>query len=235
MNNEIKKLNDNLINFWNSQIVLSEDDKKALQNSNIDYKDIAPSKKLFDEVEKLGSCNKVLDYGCGSGWASIILAKSGCPDITSCDVGENIIDTLNCYLELFDVKDKVKSLCIPLDWLKREPSEVYDGIVCSNVLDVVPIEVSKEIISDFSRITKKGSEIVIGLNYYINPDVIKERNIELIDGMYLIMDGVLRLTNLSDDAWSQMFSPFFEVKKLDYFAWQGEAKETRRLFILKKK
>jgi len=31
-----------------------------------------------------------------------------------------------------------------------------------------------------------------------------------------------------------MFKPYFKVEKLDHFAWPGEQKETRRLFIVKR-
>ena len=63
----------------------------------------------------------------------------------------------------------------------------------------------------------------------------KKRNIELVDDMYLFVNDVLRLSSLSDDEWKIIFAPYFEVVKLDYFAWEGEEKESRRLFVLKKK
>ena len=62
-----------------------------------------------------------------------------------------------------------------------------------------------------------------------------KRNIQFEDGVYLYMNCVLRLVNLSDQEWMDLFTPYFDIIKLDYFAWPGENKETRRLFILKKK
>ena len=49
------------------------------------------------------------------------------------------------------------------------------------------------------------------------------------------MNGVLRLTSLSDEEWKDLFAPYFNVESLTYFSWPGEEKETRRLFVLKKK
>ena len=61
------------------------------------------------------------------------------------------------------------------------------------------------------------------------------RNIELVDGYRLYMDGVLRLVSRSDEEWIQIFSPWYDIEKLEHFAWPGEETETRRLFYLRKK
>ncbi len=52
--------------------------------------------------------------------------------------------------------------------------------------------------------------------------------------MYLFQNGVLRLLSLDDESWKRRLSPYFEIERLDYFAWPNEKKETRRLFLLKK-
>ena len=51
---------------------------------------------------------------------------------------------------------------------------------------------------------------------------------------YLFMDNVLRLLSLKDEEWIDLFTPYFEIVKLDYFAWPNEEQE-RRLFYLRKK
>ena len=88
---------------------------------------------------------------------------------------------------------------------------------------------------EMARITTSDAKIVIGLNFYMSKEMAKKRNIELVDDMYLFVNDVLRLSSLSDDEWKIIFAPYFEVAKLDYFAWEGEEKESRRLFVLKKK
>ena len=52
---------------------------------------------------------------------------------------------------------------------------------------------------------------------------------------YLFVNDILRLSSLSDDEWKNEFVPYFNIEKLDYFAWEGEPKESRRLFVLRKK
>ena len=202
-----KKVNAELVKFWNSAIKLPEDYKEEVRKSSDNsVMDLVPAQKLFDAVKELGSCKKVLDYGSGSGWASFVAASSGC-----------------------------KSEVIDENWIKSAPSMTYDGLICSNVLDVVPLETAEMIIKEMARITTSNAKIVIGLNFYMSEEMASKRKIELVDGMYLFVNNVLRLSSLSDDEWKNIFAPYFDVVKLDYFAWEGEPKESRRLFILKKK
>ena len=58
---------------------------------------------------------------------------------------------------------------------------------------------------------------------------------ELVDGHYLFIDGILRLSSYSDLEWMDLFSMYFTVEELSYFKWDGETKEARRLFVLKRK
>ena len=149
------------------------------------------------------------------------------------DLGEKIIDSAKFYAELGEAN--IKAFVIDQNWLKSEKEGTYDGLICSNVLDVLPIETTKEIIKELSRICKKNAKIIIGLNFYMAPEIAKQRGMELVEDKYLFVDNVLRLLSLSDDEWKELFLPYFEVDTLEYFAWPGEQKETRRLFVLRKR
>ena len=236
MGKDINKLNENLIKFWDEAIALPEDYKEQERNrEGKDYRELVPSEKLLHAVSELGKCQNVLDYGCGSGWASIVAVKNGCPNVTAVDIGSHIIDTVNFYAEIYDAKEHLNAFSISPEWIKGVKSNSFDGLVCSNVLDVVPLETTKEILKEMSRIVTDDAKIIISLNFYFPEEIVKSRGMELIDGKYLIMDGVLRLMSLKDEEWIELFSPYFAVEKLDYFSWPGEAKESRRLFVLKKK
>ena len=201
----------------------------------LDVKELAPSLKLYEAVVNLNDCNKVLDYGCGNGWASIVLAHAGCKDITAVDLGENIIETVNFYTKLYDVKDSITTKVIKPCWLKRIKASSFDGLVCSNVLDVVPLETSQEILTNLARVLKPGAKVVIGFNFYMSKECAKERGIELVDDRYLFLDGILRLASLSDEEWMRIFEKDFIIENLDHFRWPGEELEKRRLFILRRK
>ena len=236
MSNNTEKDNNTLIEFWDKAFVLSEEDMmREKETSKDDWNDLAPSEKLFQAAVSLGSAKKVLDYGCGSGWAGIIAAKSGCKDVTAVDVAPGAAKATAFYADLFDVADKVHVSCISPSWISEIPPRTYDGFICSNVLDVVPTETAKDIIREAARVVKTGASVIIGLNYYLSAEAASAKGLDLVDGNRLYVDGVLRLVSLTDDEWASLFSELFTVEKLEHFAWPGEKAETRRLFYLRRK
>lgn len=235
MDDKTRKDNETLIEFWNSAYVISEEEMKECRKDPDSWKELVPSEKLFHAAEMLGSRKKVLDYGCGMGWASIVAAKSGCPDVTAVDVSETGVRSAEEFAKLYGVQDQVHVSMVSPEWLSAVPDGTYDGLFCSNVLDVVPSVTAKEIIREAARVVTDDASVVIGLNYYMSPEKAAERGIELVDGNCVYMNSVLRLVSLSDEEWTEIFSPYFTVEKLDHFAWPGETEETRRLFFLMKK
>lgn len=233
---DTKKKSKDLIKFWDNAFALDDVSKEEIKKGikDEDYLSFAPSKKLLDAAKSLSSRKNVLDYGCGTGWASIVIAKNGCKNVTSVDVSPNAISALSFYSDIFQIKDNINPLVIDEDWLSKVEDNKFDAIISSNVLDVIPLEITKNIIKEFARITSKDAKIVIGLNFYLDEEKAKERGMNLTDNE-LYVDGVLRLLNKKDEEWIELFSPYFNVEKLDYFAWPNEPKESRRLFILNKK
>ena len=232
---DAKKINETLVRFWDEAIALKDEEKgKEDELAKSDYRELAPSPKLYEAAKGLGKRERVLDYGCGSGWASIIAAKEGCPNVEAVDLGQRIAEAAEFYAKAFGVGEAVHAKTVPADYLASVESDTYDGLICSNVLDVVPMQTAKEIIAQFSRIVKDDAEVIVSLNYYFSPEMAAKRGIALEEG-YLFQDGVLRLHSLSDAEWEEAFAPYFLIRKLDYFAWPGEARETRRLFFLKPK
>ena len=94
---------------------------------------------------------------------------------------------------------------------------------------------TKEIIKEAAGVLTDDADVVIGMNYYLSTEQAAERGMELQNGNCVYVNGVLRLVSLSDEEWTELFSPYFVVEKLDHFAWPGETKERRRLFFLKKR
>ena len=235
MDDKTRKDNETLIEFWNSAYVISEEEMEQCRKDPDSWKELVPSEKLFHAAGSLGSRKKVMDYGCGMGWAGIVAAKSGCPDVTAVDVSETGVRSAEEFAKLYGVQGQVHTSLVSPEWLSAVPGGTYDGLFCSNVLDVVPSVTAKEIIREAARVVTDDASVVIGLNYYMSPEKAAERGIELVDGNCVYMNGVLRLVSLSDEEWTEIFSPYFTVEKLDHFAWPGETEETRRLFFLMKK
>ena len=236
MENKTAQENQALIDFWDQAFTLSDEDKES--QSQVDpesWKELAPSEKLFEAAKSLGQRQRLLDYGCGNAWASIIAAKSGCHDVTAVDVAPGAAQLAGYFASVFGVEDRVHASCIAPDWLHTAPESTYDAFICSNVLDVVPPETAEEIIRASARVVTPNASVIIGLNYYLSPEAAASRNMELVDGRKLYVNGVLRLVSRTDDEWAELFTPYYTVVRLEHFAWPGEASETRRLFYLRKK
>ncbi len=229
------KDNEKLIEFWSSAFELSEEEKEEQKKADAEsWKELAPSQKLFSAAQSLGCRSRVLDYGCGNAWAGIVAAKSGCHDVTAVDPAKGAIETARFCAGLYGTEEQITFHCAGLDWLLSVPSDEFDGVICSNVLDVVPEETAEKIIAELARIAAPGASVIIGLNFYLSPDEAKERERTLENGKMLYIDGVLRLVSRNDEEWKELFSRFFTVEKLEHFAWEGESVERRRLFYLKK-
>ena len=230
----VKRDNRILIDFWDQAFTLSEEQKAQLRNQQEDWKELAPSEKLFQAAFSLGERKKVLDYGCGSAWAAIIAAKGGCPAVTAVDAAPAAVCAAKLSAARHGVSDQISFACADADWLQSVPSGTYDGIFCSNVLDVIPPETTDAILRETARVLKRGGSMIVGLNYYLSPEAAAARGMELTDGNRLYMEGVLRLVSRTDAEWARVFSSWYSIDGLEHFAWSGEAKETRRLFRLRK-
>lgn len=228
--------NSALLKFWNGVFALTPEDKReALTNGPGSLEELAPSAKLLRAACELGSTNKALDLGCGNGWASIAAAKSGCPYVTAADAAPSAVEAAGFLSLLFGVDGVVHPVCSADGWLKTVPDGEYDGLFCSNVLDVIPPETADELLREAARVVSADAAVVIGLNYYLSPEAAAAKGMELVDGRMLYVDGVLRLVSRTDEEWAELFSPFFTVESLEHFAWPGEAEERRRLFRLRRR
>lgn len=227
--------NDALLAFWNQAFSIPEAEKEAARRDGAgSWEDLAPAEKPLLAVCGLGGRKNVLDYGCGSGWAAIAAAKSDCPAVTAADPAPNAVETTRFLSELLGAAKRVRPVCGGIDWLKTLPAETFDGLICSNVLDVVPPETAEDILRELARVLTADGEAVIGLNYRITPELAAEKGLSFTDGR-LYVDGVLRMVSRTDEEWAELFAPFFTVESLDHFAWPGEPEERRRLFRLRKR
>ena len=234
MNETLKKDYETTKSFWNSAFFMDEDAKKAAESGERNWETIAPSKKLFHAAQSLGQCEKMLDYGCGRGWAAIIAAKSGCANVTAVEVSENAAESARFHAKLHGVEERVSVQCVSDAWIGEVAAESYDGIFCSNVLDVIPEIVAESIIANFARIARKNAPVIIGMNYYMQPKENPEKKMTIKNGNHVFLDDVLRLVSRTDEEWTETFSRYFAVERLEHFAWPGEENERRRLFYLRK-
>ena len=222
--------------FWDQALAIPEEEKKAIENAGeMGLEAFAPAEKILKAACTLGERKKVLDYGCGIGWAAVAAAKSGCADVTAADAAPNAVESTRFLAKLFGVEAQVHPVCIAGDWLKTVPPETYDGFFCSNVLDTVPPKTAEEIVREAARALTPDAEVLIGLNYWLSPEMAAEKGMTLTDSCMVYMGDVLRLVSRTDEEWEAIFAPYFTVESLTMFAWEGEPEEKRRLFRLRKK
>ncbi len=225
-----------MIDFWDKSFALSvEQSTDAQHQKPKNWQEIAPCEKLFWAACSLGNKKKVLDYGCGNAWAGIIAAKSGCADVTAVDAAPGAVRAAQIFAEVYGVRERVHVECGTSGWLRSVQSGIFDGLICSNVLDVIPPETAETILEQSARIMTRDASLIVGLNFYLSPEAAAARSMALTDGNRLYLDGVLRLVPRTDDEWAEAFSHWYTVEQLEHFAWPGEAKETRRLFWLRKR
>lgn len=225
-----------LVVFWNQSLKINKEELDQAKNSinpTKDWESLAPSPKLIDALKILKDKEHVLDYGCGNGWASIVLAKLGCKRITAVEVAPNAVDATTCYLEVFGEEKRVDVKVIDEAWIKNQVPRQYDGFYCSNVIDVIPLAMAKDIISSSYQITTPNAKVIFSTNYYIDPLKMQERGFTVKDSQIYI-DGILRLNSLTDEEWIKLFKEYYKEVEVSYFAWPGEDKEARRIFILSK-
>lgn len=235
MDERTKRENEALIAFWDRALQLTDEDRaEAAQMGPEDYVQLAPCGKLVEAARSLGGRNRVLDYGCGYGWAAIAAAKAGCRDVTAADPAKGAVETAEFCARLFGVSDRVHAETISADWLKTVPDETFDGLISVNVLDVVPPKTAETIVREAARVVTKDASVIVAMNYYMSQKRAEEKGEELVDGCRVYQDGVLRLVSRTDAEWEAIFAPYFAVERLEYYAWPGEEEETRRLFFLRR-
>ena len=235
MEDTTRKDYESLLEHWNRAFQLTDEDKVQEPDREEDWKKMAPSQKLLAAAQSLGGCENALDYGSGAGWAGIAIAKSGCRRVTCADPAPNAKETAQYWAEWFGVADRLRPLCISDSWLTEVPKGTFDGFFCSNVLDVVPPEMAEDILRQAARLLTKDARVIVGLNFYMQPEAARKRGIVFRDGNKVYMNGVLRLVNRTDEEWETILARHFRVVRLEHFAWPGEEMETRRLFYLEAK
>lgn len=238
MISELGKDYEELRSFWDRAFSMTDDERQKEREETdpeTGWKEMAPSAKLLRAACELGGRKKVLDYGCGGGWAGIAAAKSGCGDVTCADTANSCAELARFHAELYRVDDRIRTLHITPLWLSEQPDAVYDGFICSNVLDVIPSEAAEDILRQAARVTKEGASVVIGLNYCKEPVEDPEKHITVKYGNHIYINGILRLVSLTDEEWTKLLGKYFTVESLEHFAWPNETDERRRLFRLTKK
>lgn len=208
---DIRKINQDLIQFWDHQF-------GQAKASKIEKKDIPLDNDLVKLIKFVGDRSEtILDYGTGSGYALIAAKLHGTkmkkglgidPSINSIKLAKDICAMSNIE-DLDFIVGKEENL-------ENIEDHAFDGIVCSNVLDVIPYETSGQIIKEFSRIIKPKGYFLLKINFYLTDELINKIKMEKIGDNTYALNGILRGVNLSNKEWVERFNTFSVLEEASY-------------------
>ena len=179
-------------------------------------------------------CRRVLDFGCGTGDIIFQCCEFG---NTEYGLGVDVSETgikyaqkmaqLNHYDHLiFKVGD--------ISLFKEYEAESFDGIIISNVLDVMPKDIALDTLKELTRLIPVNGLMFVKLNPFYSTQELESFGMKYISDNLFEEDGVLRYRDLNTAVWKHTFEKNFEIiRYLEFpYPWQ---EGMNRLFLLSKK
>jgi ubiquinone/menaquinone biosynthesis C-methylase UbiE len=218
---------ENSVQFWDGYFK----DSKPLQ---IDPKEVKVEHAFDAYLKQIGdTCQNVLDVGCGMG-TSLMGAKC-LGHIMEKGVGFDASKHAIYFAEQTTQLSGITGLSFyqaDESFLKTIEDASFDGMICSNFLDVIIKELSDGIISEMKRILKPKGLLLLKLNFFLDASLIEKLKMELIDENTYQINGVIRSYNLPTEAWIQRFEGF-EVMAIDGFQRAPHLPKDRILLLKK--
>ena len=137
------------------------------------------------------------------------------------------------YEQEIEMWNRVFEECIPVDLrnldLKMEPMS-FDGVILSNVLDVVPKDISTTVIDDLERVLKPGGYWFIKMNPYYSKEELESFEYKNAGNNIYEKDHIMRLRQATTNYWKEKFARFGkEIIYLEFeYPWQ---EGMNRLFV----
>lgn len=177
---------------------------------------------------------RVLDYGCGHGWALFEIANTiSIERGLGIDPSVNGIEYANqcrCLSNEENLLFKVGNQSI-----LENMEECFDTVVSFNVIDVLPDETVHSILQGIQKSLKKGGFFILGINPDYPFDFLEELGYSRMEG-YLYKDGILRGNEKTKEEWIHLLTTYFEFVEYNEFALEEREKQyPRRMIILRKR
>ncbi|WP_313186854.1 class I SAM-dependent methyltransferase [Lacrimispora sp.] len=189
---------------------------------------------MFDEALELfaGKTKRVMDFGCGTGDVSFQYLQYQ-PDhqIIGVDKAEIGIKFAKETARLSHYK-RTHFFTAGEEFLDQFQKEAFDGIILSNVLDVMPKDVSYEIMLKLNKLLKHDGYWFVKMNPYYSNEELDSLGYQKTGANLYEEEGVLHLRQATTEYWKKQLSEFGEI--IDYlefqYPWQ---KGMNRLFVIK--
>lgn len=217
----------NSVQFWDTVFK----DRNPL---NINPKEVQVEHAFDAYLKQIGdTCQDVLDVGCGMG-TSLMVAKclgSTMKSGVGFDASKHAIIFADQTIKLSGITG-LSFYNEDEYFLKTLEDASFDGMICSNFLDVISKELSEDIIHEIIRILKPNGLLLLKINFFLDASLIDKLNMELIDENTYQINGVIRSYNLSTEAWIDRFDGF-EVMAIDGYQ-RAQHLPKDRILLLKK-
>ena len=228
LENQLKQTYHKSIPMWNT--VYSKCKLSNLANRQLS---VEPT---FDVCLDLfaSACPIVLDYGCGTGDILFQTYQFGTMwKGTGIDLSQTGIDYANQEAKISHYSN-LQFITGSVETLAAFSKESVDGIILSNVLDVIPRPDAIAIFTELTRILKKEGLMFVKLNPYFEQEKLQELGLTHITDNLYAEDGILRLREIDTLAWFRAFEKEYEIRRyLEFpYPWQ---EGLNRLFLLRKK
>ena len=172
--------------------------------------------------------SRVLDFGCGNGVMLFLCAQNGTQDHFGIDLSD---EAINCAKRKATQMSKGTYIFKQggVESLSAFPSESFDAVILSNIVDNLYPEDALRLRNEAARILKNGGKALIKLNPYLTQEQISVWGIRVISG-HLLNDGLLLWNNTTEE-WHTFFSAQFEVYH-ETEIYYPEHEQTNRLLCL---
>lgn len=109
----------------------------------------------------------------------------------------------------------------------------FDGIILSNVLDIMPEKADETVLKKLDRVLRPGGYWFIKLNPYYTGKELSRFDYQKLDEHLYQEDGILRLHQETTKHWMRVLGSYGHVEQyLEFvYPWQGGL---NRLFLLNK-
>jgi len=107
---------------------------------------------------------KLLDLGCGDGWASLYFARSGAY-VFCCDISPKCIELAKKYAEANGLADRITPLVMPAEELSFEDN-FFDFVFMNAALHHCDVE---RVVLQIKRVLKKGGKAAIIEDFAYHP------------------------------------------------------------------
>lgn len=190
---------------------------------------------MFDEALELfaSKTKRVLDFGCGTGDISFQYLQYQ-PDhqIIGIDKAEAGISFARETSRLSHYR-RTYFLTGGEELLDQLHKEEFDGIILSNVLDVMPKDVSCETMRKLDKLLKQNGYWFIKMNPYYSQEELESFGYQKKGANLYEEEGILHLRQATTEYWKKQLSEFGEIiVYLEFqYPWQ---KGMNRLFVIKK-